>query len=163
MGSGERNMKAVVQRVTKATVTVDGRQSGRIGQGLLVLLGVGHKDTEKEAAYLVQKIIHLRIFEDDNSKMNLSLQQIGGDLLVVSQFTLLGDCRKGRRPSFVNAAEPSRALKLYNVFIRQARSFGIRTETGEFGAMMDVELTNSGPVTLIIDSNPSKPSDSISL
>ncbi|MFH1154965.1 MAG: D-aminoacyl-tRNA deacylase [Pseudomonadota bacterium] len=145
-------MKAVVQRVSCAEVTVDTETTGRIQTGLLVLLGVGHGDTEADADYLVDKILNLRIFEDQAGKMNLSLVQVNGELLVVSQFTLLGDCRKGRRPSFVKAAPPDKAEALYDYFVRKASETGIKTATGRFRAMMDVTLTNSGPVTLILDS-----------
>jgi D-tyrosyl-tRNA(Tyr) deacylase len=145
-------MRAVVQRVTESSVTVDGRTVGSIGNGLLVLLGVSDEDTRKEADYLADKIAHLRIFEDQDGKMNRSLLDIGGDLLVVSQFTLLGDCRKGRRPSFVKAAPPEIATPLYEYFVEISRQKGIRVRTGEFGAMMAVSLVNDGPVTLIVDS-----------
>jgi D-tyrosyl-tRNA(Tyr) deacylase len=133
-------------------VTVGGEVVGRIGRGLLVLLGVGQEDAEADAAYLAQKIIGLRIFEDAEGKMNLALADVGGGLLVVSQFTLWGDCRKGRRPSFVAAAEPSRADALYQHFVEAARSAGVAVETGRFRAHMDVELLNDGPVTLLLDS-----------
>lgn len=148
-------MKAVVQRVTGSRVTVDNRLIGSIGRGLLVLLGVAHGDTEKDADYLCDKIIHLRIFEDDAGKMNRSLKDIDGEILVVSQFTLLGDCRKGRRPSFIDAANPETANQLYEYFVNRIRQNGIRTQTGEFRAMMAVSLVNDGPVTLIVES-PSK-------
>ncbi len=144
-------MRAVLQRVKESSVTVDGTVVGKIGRGILVLLGVAGEDTEKEAGYLVDKIIHLRIFEDEEGKMNRSLVDIGGSLLVVSQFTLLGDCRKGRRPSFVQAAPPDRASQLYEYFVEQARQKGVPTETGQFRAMMDVALVNDGPVTLILE------------
>jgi D-tyrosyl-tRNA(Tyr) deacylase len=145
-------MRAVVQRVSRASVTVGGEVVGRIGRGLLVLLGVGQEDAEADAAYLAQKIIGLRIFEDAEGKMNLALADVGGGLLVVSQFTLCGDFRKGRRPSFVAAAEPSRADALYQHFVEAARSAGVAVETGRFRAQMDVELLNDGPVTLLLDS-----------
>ncbi len=144
-------MKAVVQRVTQADVKVGEEIQGRIGNGLVVLLGVGKKDTEADARFLADKIIHLRIFEDDNNKMNRSLIDVKGELLVVSQFTLFGDCRKGRRPSFVNAAPPETAEKLYEYFVHLTREKGVPTETGRFRAMMDLSLCNSGPVTLILD------------
>ena len=144
-------MKAVVQRVSKANVKVKGTIIGKIKTGLVVLLGVGHNDTEKNADYLADKIINLRIFEDDNGKMNKSLIDVKGDLLVVSQFTLMGDCRKGRRPSFVKAAPPDMANKLYMYFIEQTKSKGVKTETGEFQALMDVSLINNGPVTILLD------------
>jgi D-tyrosyl-tRNA(Tyr) deacylase len=144
-------MKALIQRVSRADVSVDGESAGRIGDGLLVLLGVGRKDTEKQADLLVQKIVNLRIFEDDNAKMNRSLADIQGELLVVSQFTLMADTKKGRRPSFVNAAPPEQADRLYMVFVEKAREKGIKTETGSFGAMMEVSLVNDGPVTIMLD------------
>ena len=144
-------MKAVVQRVTQSDVKVDGRQIGAIDNGLLVLLGVGHDDTEKQVQWLAEKIINLRIFEDQDGKMNRSLQDIGGSMLVVSQFTLMGDCRKGRRPSFVAAAPPDLAEMLYERFVRQVKQMGIDVATGKFGAMMQVSLVNNGPVTLILN------------
>lgn len=144
-------MKALIQRVSKADVTVEGESTGRIGDGLLVLLGVGHNDTEKEADLLAQKIVNLRIFEDENARMNRSLADINGELLVVSQFTLMADTKKGRRPSFVNAAPPEQADRLYMVFVEKAREKGIKTETGTFGAMMEVSLINRGPVTIMLD------------
>ena len=144
-------MKALIQRVSKADVTVEGESTGRIGDGLLVFLGVGHNDTEKEADLLAQKIVNLRIFEDENARMNRSLADINGELLVVSQFTLMADTRKGRRPSFVNAAPPEQADRLYMVFVEKAREKGIKTETGSFGALMEVSLVNHGPVTIMLD------------
>ena len=144
-------MKAVVQRVKQAGVTVDGTEISRINTGLLVLLGVGHGDTEKDADFLVDKIINLRIFEDDDGKMNRSLLTVGGQLLVVSQFTLMGDCRKGRRPSFINAAPAEEANRLYEYFVRKAALSDVETKTGQFQAMMDVALVNQGPVTLLLD------------
>lgn len=146
-------MRAVVQRVTSSSVTVEGETTGKIDKGLMVLLGVADGDTDKDVTYMVDKIVNLRIFEDENDKMNLSLQDIGGSLLVVSQFTLLGDCRKGRRPSFIEAAKPEIADKLYQKFVDKARSMGIRTETGRFQTHMMVELINDGPVTILVDSN----------
>jgi D-tyrosyl-tRNA(Tyr) deacylase len=145
-------MRAVLQRVTESAVTVDAREVGRIGRGLLVLLGVSEDDARQDADYLVEKTIHLRIFEDDAGKMNRSLLDVGGDLLVVSQFTLYGDCRKGRRPSFVHAAAPEKAEALYRYFVTAARERGVRVETGQFRAMMNVALVNDGPVTLILES-----------
>ena len=145
-------MKAVLQRVTRASVTVSGEVVGQIGRGILVLLGVEPDDTEEDARQLADKTIVLRIFDDADGKMNLSLEEIGGALLVVSQFTLLGDCTKGRRPSFIGAAPPELAERLYNTFIVAASSKGIPTATGRFRAMMDVELINDGPVTLLLDS-----------
>ena len=144
-------MKAVVQRVKNGRVTVGEIVTGEINQGLVVLLGVAKGDTPGDVAFLAEKIIHLRIFEDEAGKMNHSLMDINGDLLVVSQFTLLGDVKKGRRPSFTNAAPPDEARAFYEQFIEKARHMGIRTQTGEFQAMMDVSLVNSGPVTLILD------------
>ena len=144
-------MKAVVQRVSKANVKVKETIIGNINTGLVVLLGVGHNDTKKNADYLADKIVNLRIFEDDNGKMNRSLIDVKGDLLVVSQFTLMGDCRKGRRPSFINAASPDVASKLYLYFIEQTKTKGVKTETGEFQAFMDVSLINNGPVTILLD------------
>ncbi|ACL02511.1 D-tyrosyl-tRNA(Tyr) deacylase [Desulfatibacillum aliphaticivorans] len=145
-------MRAVVQRVKSARVKVNGKSVGAINKGLLVLLGVAPEDTSKEVEYLAKKIVGLRIFEDDNGKMNLSLDEVGGEMLVVSQFTLYGDCRKGRRPSFVGAAPPELAEKLYEEFVNVVDLLGIKTETGKFGAMMDVSLVNQGPVTLIVES-----------
>ncbi len=145
-------MRAVVQRVSQSRVTVEGEATGEIGIGLLVLLGVGTADQEKDADYLAEKIVNLRIFEDDQQKMNRSLIDIGGALLAVSQFTLLGDCRKGRRPSFVAAAPPDLAEHLYEYFVTQVRNRGVLVETGRFRAMMAVSLVNDGPVTLVLDS-----------
>ncbi len=144
-------MKAVVQRVKNSHVSVDGKIVSRIGHGLMVLLGVSEDDTEKDADFLVEKIIHLRIFEDDKGKLNISLTDVKGELLVVSQFTLLGDCRKGRRPSYIKAAAPEKANNLYEYFIRKAQASGVETKSGIFQAMMDVSLINQGPVTLILD------------
>lgn len=145
-------MRAVVQRVSRAKVTVDGEITGEIGKGILLLLGVSQGDTEKEALYLLEKTINLRIFEDAEEKMNLSLLDIQGELLVVSQFTLYGDARKGRRPSFIEAAQPSEANRLYDFFVSQARRQISKVATGRFQAMMDVELVNDGPVTILLDS-----------
>ncbi|MGE0376285.1 MAG: D-aminoacyl-tRNA deacylase [Planctomycetaceae bacterium] len=145
-------MRAVVQRVSSASVTVDGEVVGRIGQGMCVLLGVAADDTDADVAYLANKIVGLRIFHDDEGKMNRSLAEIGGAMLVVSQFTLYGDCRKGRRPSFIAAAGPERADELYQAFVAAVRGQGIPVETGRFQAMMDVALDNDGPVTLLVDS-----------
>lgn len=144
-------MKALIQRVKQAQVTVDDRQVSTIGPGILVLLGVQDGDTEKDADYLVEKIVHLRIFEDDQGKMNRSLKDLGLALLVVSQFTLLGDCRKGRRPSFTRAAPPDQAERLYNYFIEKARGSGVPAAGGTFQALMEVSLINHGPVTLMLD------------
>ena len=145
-------MRAVVQRVSRASVTVGGEVVGRIGRGFVVLLGVAEDDTQDDVIYMAQKIIGLRAFEDEQGKMNLSLAEIGGRVLVVSQFTLLGDCRKGRRPSFIAAARPERASELYQSFVAEVRGQGIGVETGRFQEHMDVELVNDGPVTLLIDS-----------
>ena len=133
-------MKAVVQRVSESSVTIGREVTGKIGSGLTVLLGVAVEDTEKEADYLAEKIVNLRIFSDENGKMNLSLRDIGGEMLVVSQFTLLGDCRKGRRPSFIAAADPEKGNSLYEYFVNGIRQKGITVATGRFGAMMDVSL-----------------------
>ena len=145
-------MKAVLQRVKRASVTVDGQIVGQIGQGILVLVGVEQGDTDEDARHLADKTVNLRIFDDAEGKMNLSLEDVHGALLVVSQFTLLGDCRKGRRPSFIQAAPPELAEKLYETFVAAAGVRGIPVATGKFRAMMDVELVNDGPVTLILDS-----------
>ena len=145
-------MRAVVQRVSRAKVTVGGEITGQIERGLVVLLGVADDDTQDDVIYLAQKIAGLRIFEDADGKMNLDLAEVGGAMLVVSQFTLLGDCRKGRRPSFVRAARPEKAKELYQSFVVEVRGQGIRCETGRFQEHMDVELVNDGPVTLLVDS-----------
>jgi len=145
-------MRAVVQRVSRAKVTVAGEITGDIGQGLLVLLGVGRADTEAGANYLADKIVGLRIFEDDAGKMNRSVAEVGGAVLVVSQFTLYGDVRKGKRPSFDDAARPEMARTLYETFVSRVRESGVRCETGHFQEMMDVELVNDGPVTILLDS-----------
>ena len=145
-------MRAVIQRVRESIVSVDGREVGRIGHGMLVLLGVHRLDTDAGAWDLARKISHLRIFEDAGGKMNRSLPDTGGEMLVVSQFTLYGDCRKGRRPSFVEAAPPALAERLYNCFVDRVRQGGIVVETGRFRATMAVSLVNDGPVTLILDS-----------
>lgn len=154
-------MRAVVQRVSQAFVTVESEEIGRIGPGLLVLLGVQNGDSEKDANYLADKIAGLRIFEDDQGKMNLSLLETGGSMLIVSQFTLLGDCRKGRRPSFTDAAPPAEADALYRRFCELVRQKNILVATGKFQADMQVTLTNSGPVTMLLesprDNNASKP------
>jgi D-tyrosyl-tRNA(Tyr) deacylase len=145
-------MKVVVQRVKKAKVTVNGEVVGAIGHGLVLLVGVTHSDTIEDVAFIADKIAHLRIFEDETGKMNLSVLDVGGDILSVSQFTLYGDCRKGRRPNFMEAARPDHALPLYEALNEALRQKGIRVETGKFGAMMEVELINDGPVTLIVES-----------
>jgi D-tyrosyl-tRNA(Tyr) deacylase len=145
-------MRAVVQRVSESSVAVGPEVVGRIGRGLLVLLGVAQTDTEKESDYLAEKIVNLRIFEDEGGKLNRSLIEVGGEMLVVSQFTLLADCRKGRRPSFTEAAGPELATRLYEHFVRQTAKLGIPVQTGRFQALMAVSLVNDGPVTLIIES-----------
>jgi D-tyrosyl-tRNA(Tyr) deacylase len=145
-------MRAVVQRVKESSVTVGCDIIGKIGPGLLVFLGVSKEDTTNDVDYLADKILNLRIFEDEHGKMNRSLLEARGEMLVVSQFTLLGDCRKGRRPSFTDAAEPDKANELYEQFVEKAGSSGIRVKTGRFRAMMDVQLINDGPVTFIVES-----------
>ncbi len=145
-------MRAVVQRVKESSVTVNNQIISRIGPGLLVLLGVSEADDSGDAIYLSEKIPHLRIFEDEDGKMNRSLMETQGEMLVVSQFTLLGDCRKGRRPSYIQAAGPEKAEHLYEVFVEQVREKDIAVKTGQFRAMMDVALINDGPVTLILGS-----------
>lgn len=145
-------MRAVVQRVTNADVKIDGRVNGKIDNGLLVLLGVGNGDTEEDMKYIADKIVKLRIFSDENDKMNLSLEDVGGSMLVISQFTLYGDCSHGRRPYFGNAMEPVGANEMHEKFVAYIREQGIHTETGEFGADMKVSLTNDGPVTIILES-----------
>lgn len=144
-------MKAVVQRVTKASVTVEGQEIGRIGRGLAILLGVQDGDSIKDVNFLAEKIANLRIFEDDAGKMNLSVLAVGGEALVVSQFTLLGDCSKGRRPGFDKAASPESAESLYNEFVVMLKACGVPVETGRFQAEMLFEIANDGPVTLILD------------
>ncbi len=148
-------MRAVVQRVSEASVSVDGEIVSRIGKGLLILLGVGADDTESDAEYLADKIANLRIFEDEKGKMNLSVLDVGGEAMVVSQFTLYGDCRKGRRPSFTQAAKPDKAQALYSYFILRLREEGVPTREGVFQAHMKVNLTNDGPVTILLDSGKS--------
>ena len=145
-------MRAVIQRVSQSSVKTGDEIVGGIGRGLLVLLGVATADRASDADYLVNKIANLRIFEDDNGKMNRSLLETGGQMLVVSQFTLMGDCRKGRRPSFMAAADPATAATLYEYFVEQTRGCGITVETGRFQTLMEVSLVNDGPVTLILDS-----------
>ena len=145
-------MRAVVQRVSRARVTVSGEVAGEIGLGLLVLVGVGRDDTRADADYLVEKTIGLRIFEDAGGKMNLSVADVGGALLVVSQFTLYGDVRRGKRPSFDAAAPPEQARELYEYFVEKVRAAGLRSETGRFQELMQVELVNEGPVTILLDS-----------
>jgi D-aminoacyl-tRNA deacylase len=145
-------LRAVIQRVSRARVTVDSRVAGEIQTGMLILLGVGRDDTPEAAAYLAEKIANLRVFVDDAGKMNRSLLEISGSALVVSQFTLYGDTRGGRRPSYIQAAPPEDANQLYEEFVRRLRSFGVRVETGVFQAHMEVELVNDGPVTILLDS-----------
>lgn len=145
-------MRAVVQRVTEASVSVDGEIVGKIGNGLMVLLGVGDEDNDQDLEYLVEKIVGLRIFQDENDKMNLSLMDVKGELLVISQFTLYGDARKGKRPSFIKSAKPDLGERYYEEFVKKTKSLGIKTEKGVFGAHMDVNLINSGPVTIMLDS-----------
>ena len=144
-------MRVVAQRVKRAMVKVEGRIIGEIGEGALILLGVEKDDTTKKADYLANKLIHLRIFEDSQGKMNLSLKDIAGEMLIVSQFTLYGNCKKGRRPSFDRAADPLKAKELYQHFVSRVKKEGITTATGEFQAMMEVELINKGPVTFLLD------------
>jgi len=145
-------MRAVVQRVSRAKVTVNRWTAGEIGRGLLVLLGVGQIDTEADAAYLSEKVVWLRIFEDEDGKMNRSVRDVGGSVLVVSQFTLYGDVRRGKRPSFDEAAAPEAARRLYELFVQRIQVAGLRCETGRFQEMMQVELVNDGPVTILLDS-----------
>ena len=145
-------MRAVVQRVRRASVTVDRRVVGSIGRGLLVLLGVGRADTEEDVAYVAGKIRNLRLFTDTAGKMNLSVAEVGRAVLVVSQFTLLGDCRRGRRPSYTEAAAPERASALYEAVVERLRQDGLPVQTGEFRAMMEVDLVNDGPVTVLLES-----------
>lgn len=144
-------MKLVIQRVSNAKVEVEGRITGEIGQGFLVLLGVTHEDTKQNADFLVQKLVNLRVFTDENYKMNLSIKDIKGELLIVSQFTLYANCQKGNRPSFVEAAKPEQAEELYNYFVEKCKQEGINVQTGEFGAHMQVSLLNNGPVTIILE------------
>ena len=145
-------MRLVIQRSKEAKVTVDGEITGSINKGFVILVGVTHDDTEKDAAFLAEKAANLRVFEDESGKMNLSLLEVGGEILSVSQFTLYGDCRKGRRPNFMDAAKPDHAETVYEAFNTYLAEKGIRVDKGVFGAMMAVQLTNDGPVTLIIDS-----------
>jgi D-tyrosyl-tRNA(Tyr) deacylase len=152
-------MRAVVQRVLRSSVTVDGEIVGQIERGLLVLLGVHRNDTPEQARWLADKVAGLRIFQDADSKMNVSVQDAGGGVLAVSQFTLYGDCQKGRRPSFIDAAQPETAQPLYEQFANHLRALGIPVATGRFGADMQVELVNDGPVTIIIDTPHAAPRD----
>lgn len=144
-------MKAVIQRVKQASVKIDGQLYSQINRGILVLLGIEKKDTNEEGRFIAEKIANLRIFEDENDKMNFSLLDIKGEILVVSQFTLAGDCKKGKRPSFDNAKKPDIALSIYKNFIQDLNNLGFEVKTGKFGAMMDVALVNDGPVTFIIE------------
>ena len=144
-------MRIVLQRVSRARVTVEGRVTGEIGRGLLLLAGFTDGDTDETLAWMADKVVELRIFPDDEGRMNRSVREVGGGLLVVSQFTLYGDARKGRRPSFIDAARPEVAIPLYERFVDLLRATGLAVGTGEFGAMMDVELLNEGPVTLILE------------
>lgn len=152
-------MRTVLQRVDSASVTVDGQAVGRIGRGLLALVGVEKGDTDEEARFLARKTAELRIFQDDAGKMNLSVAEVGGAVLAVSQFTLLADCRRGRRPSFDRAAAPDEGERLYNLYVAELRSLGLPVETGRFGAEMLVELCNHGPVTVLLDRAPGAPPD----
>lgn len=145
-------MRAVVQRVTKANVKVDGKIVGKIDKGLLVFLGIGEDDDNTDLEYMVEKVLGLRIFEDDKEKMNLSLMDVGGEILIISQFTLYGDVRRGKRPSFTSSAHPKIAEDIYNQFIRRCKEKGLKTEMGIFGAHMEIGLINDGPVTILIDS-----------
>lgn len=145
-------MRVVIQRVKEAEVTVEGRSVGRIAKGLLVFLGVAKEDTPRDTEFLANKVIQLRIFEDENGKMNLSAEEAGAAFLVVSQFTLLGDCRKGRRPSFDKAADPQKGQQYYEEFVGILRTAGFEVQTGRFQAMMDVSLVNDGPVTFVLES-----------
>jgi len=145
-------MRVVVQRVTKARVTVEGETVGTCGQGLVLLMGFGQEDTQADVRYMVDKIVNLRIFPDSSAKMNLSLKEVAGSMLVVSQFTLYGDCRQGRRPGFSDAAPPDKAVELYNEFIDMCHAQGVPVETGCFQTNMLVEIHNDGPVTLLLDS-----------
>lgn len=146
-------MRAVLQRVRSASVSIGGEAVGKIGKGFLVLLGISPEDTEREGDFLLDKLLGLRVFEDENGKMNRSLMDCAGELLVVSQFTLYADCRKGRRPSFTGAARPETAIPLYERFLAGARAAGVVTECGEFGADMLVSLENDGPVTILLDTD----------
>ncbi|PSL45107.1 D-tyrosyl-tRNA(Tyr) deacylase [Salsuginibacillus halophilus] len=144
-------MRVLLQRTTGGEVTVDGETTGAVEHGLVALVGVTHDDTEKDAAWAAEKVVNLRIFEDENGKMNSSLLDVRGGLLSISQFTLYGDCKKGRRPNFMEAAKPEHAERLYEIFNEKAAAFGAAVETGAFGEMMQVSLTNDGPVTLMIE------------
>ena len=145
-------MKALIQRVKKASVAVDGKIVGEIGKGILVFLGIGKDDSDKQISYLVDKIVNLRIFENESKKMDLSLTDLKGELLIISQFTLYGNVKNGRRPDFIDAAKPETAKGLYEKFINECKKHGFKTESGVFGAMMEIELINDGPVTFMIES-----------
>lgn len=145
-------MRAVVQRVKEARVEVEGEVAGRIGEGILLFLGIRKDDAQDDIKYLVEKALGLRMFDDNAGKMNLSIAEVGGEILVVSQFTLYGDCRKGRRPSFDEAASPDMAERLYGIFVEEVKKRGINVQTGRFRALMDIHLINSGPVTILLDS-----------
>ncbi len=145
-------MRLVIQRVREGSVEIAGKEVGRIGMGLVILLGVGQEDQEKDAEYFAEKVVNLRIFEDEQKKMNLSLLDIKGEILVISQFTLYGDCKKGRRPSFISAAPPEKAKRLYDYFIKCLHNYGLKVESGEFQEMMLVKIYNIGPVTILLDS-----------
>ena len=146
-------MRAVLTRVKHASVTIDGKVHGQIGEGFLILLGITHEDTEAQAVKLADKLTSLRIFEDENGKMNRGLDEVKGELLIVSQFTLYGNCKKGRRPEFLAAARPEVAIPLYEKFVELCRAKGFHTETGEFGAYMQVDSLNDGPLTLVVDTD----------
>jgi D-tyrosyl-tRNA(Tyr) deacylase len=156
-------MRVVLQRVREATVAIDGRTAGQIGAGYLLLVGFTHGDSRDEVAWMAEKVLGLRLFADSEGKMNLALADVGGALLVVSQFTLYGDARKGRRPSFIDAARPETAIPLYEHFINTLRSSGVPVATGEFGADMQVSLINDGPVTLLLDRERGKPIDLVGI
>jgi len=145
-------MRAVIQRVKKGSVEIEKKEIGKIKEGLVILLGVSRNDVEKDAEYLAEKIINLRIFEDKKGKMNLSIGDINGQILIISQFTLYGDCKKGRRPSFISAALPDQAAKLYEYFVRCLKNYHLKIETGQFQTMMLVKIYNQGPVTILLDS-----------
>ncbi len=144
-------MKVVIQRVIKSSVRINNKEVAKIGKGFLILLGISKDDNFEKADYIIKKIYNLRVFSDENDKMNLSIQDINGELLIVSQFTLYADCKKGNRPSFINAAPPEEAEKIYEYFINECKKNNLKVETGEFGADMKVELINDGPVTIILE------------